>query len=182
MFVCLYVGMLVHWYICMFVCWYIMIFLVDALYLGRQTLTGPSTTHGRVSSATAVFFEIHPAITLCTINRITLCSYSVQLHATLRVFSSIATAARITSHKARRCYTLLQLPVLRHTRPGVTTRCYSCPYYVTQGQASLHVATAARITSHKARRRYTLLQLPVLRHTRPCVVTRCYSCPYYVTL
>ena len=48
MFVCLYVCMFVCWYVCMFVCLYVMPFLLDAVYLGRQTLMGPSTTHGRV--------------------------------------------------------------------------------------------------------------------------------------
>ena len=42
---------------------------------------GSSTTHGRVHSV--LFFEIHPAIKLSTNKRITLCSYYIQLSATL---------------------------------------------------------------------------------------------------
>ena len=61
---------------------YVKLLIVDTLRLGRNTFRGSSKTprSGRLGF---VFLEIHPAITLCTNNRITLCSYSVQLSTTL---------------------------------------------------------------------------------------------------
>ena len=55
--------------ICMFVCYAL---LLDALYLGRQTFRGSSSTPRQNKG--------HHAITRSINNRITLCSYHVQLY------------------------------------------------------------------------------------------------------
>ena len=59
------------------VCLHVKLLLLHAVYLGRHTVRGSSIT------PVLFIFVIHPAITISTNNRITLCSYYVQLSATI---------------------------------------------------------------------------------------------------
>ena len=95
-----------------------MLHLLDALHLGPQTFRDSSTIprSGRLSWS---FFQNSPAITLSTNNRISLCSYYIQLSATLLVHlcTIVGNVVRLSfecpkllNTKTRRRYTLLLLP------------------------------------------------------------------------
>ena len=105
-----------------YVCLYVMLLPLDALHLGRQAFRGSSTSP-RSGRLDFFFFEIQPAITLSTNNRITHCSYYVQLSATLRE------QLRTIVDNVRRLFSIVHSDVIY------------------EGKASLHVNVTASITS-----------------------------------
>ena len=113
MYVCMYVCLYVCMFVCMYVCMYVMLLLICSLYHLRQTFMGRIVT---------VIF-LYPVVTLFMNNQITLCSYYVQLFATL------CEQLRTIVHNVMRLF----FTIVRS--------------YVVQGQGVARCTVAASITS-----------------------------------